>query len=215
MLKTTILSLATIVSTVLASSVKITSPQPGNVWEIGKEVEIHWNNTTSGSEPVSILLASGASQALNIDLIVANKIPVSEGRYTWTVPNNVKPGNKYVVEVGPTMKDLSFAGYITIAKASNSTSTTHKHTSAEHKPSHHASSKVAKPTQQHSLAPPHPSSVAKSVKAGKHHSFSHAAHKKHGKKSKFLHRPSGLKTVSKVTTHKGKHAQPTHLPSAI
>jgi hypothetical protein len=42
MLKATILSLATIVSSVLAGSVKITSPKPGNVWEIGKEVDIHW-----------------------------------------------------------------------------------------------------------------------------------------------------------------------------
>jgi len=42
MLKATILSLATIVSTVLAGSVKITSPKPGNVWEIGQEVDIYW-----------------------------------------------------------------------------------------------------------------------------------------------------------------------------
>ncbi|KAI9276494.1 hypothetical protein BC943DRAFT_284974 [Umbelopsis sp. AD052] len=94
MLKATILSLATIVSAVLAGSVKITSPKPGNVWEIGQEVDIYWNKTASGSEPVSILLASGPAQALNIDLIVANKIPVKEGHYKWTVPTNVKPGDK-------------------------------------------------------------------------------------------------------------------------
>ncbi|KAI8583048.1 hypothetical protein K450DRAFT_223961 [Umbelopsis ramanniana AG] len=213
MLKASILSLATIVSAVLAGSVKITSPKPGNVWEIGKEVDIYWNKTASGSEPVSILLASGPAQALNIDLIVANKIPVTEGHYKWTVPSNVKPGKKYVVEVGPTLKDLSFAGYITIEEAKNSTSTAHKHASASHKPSHHASSKTASPTEHHSLAPPHPSGAADVAKAAKHHS--QHAHKKHGKKSKFHHKSSGHKTVSKATTHKEKHATPTHLPSAI
>ncbi|CAO3676684.1 unnamed protein product [Umbelopsis ramanniana] len=214
MLKATILSLATIVSTVLAGSVKITSPKPGNVWEIGQEVDIYWNKTASGSEPVSILLASGPAQALNIDLIVANKIPVSQGHYKWTVPTNVKTGEKYVIEVGPTLKDLSFAGYISIEKASNSTSTTHKHASASHKASHHASSETASaPTQHHSLASPHPTGVAEFTKAAKHHS--HGVHKKHGKKSKSHHKSSGHNTVSKVTTHKEKHAKPTPLPSAI
>jgi hypothetical protein len=42
MLKSTLLSLATIVSAVMAGSVKVTSPKPGNVWEIGKEVDITW-----------------------------------------------------------------------------------------------------------------------------------------------------------------------------
>jgi hypothetical protein len=40
------------------------------------------------------LLASGPAQALAIDLVVANKIPVAQGHYKWTVPTTVKPGKK-------------------------------------------------------------------------------------------------------------------------
>ncbi|GAB5587206.1 hypothetical protein Unana1_02106 [Umbelopsis nana] len=206
MLKTTLLSLATIVSAVLAGSVKITSPKPGNVWEIGKEVEITWDKTASGSEPVSILLASGPAQALSIDLVVANKIPVAQGHYKWTVPSTVKPGKKYVVEVGPSMKDLTFAGYISVEHAShkpNATEAHHHHPSGSHahEHSHHPSKAVHPTAHHHSHAPPHPSGVPQKQ-----------PHKKHGKKPK--HKASGAKKGSKSTTHK-KHAQATTLPSAI
>lgn len=53
MLKSTLLSLATIVSAVMAGSVKITSPKPGNVWEIGKEVDITWYAITYQRASVS------------------------------------------------------------------------------------------------------------------------------------------------------------------
>lgn len=42
MLKTTLLTLTALVSAVLAGSVNITSPQQGEVWEAGKEVDIVW-----------------------------------------------------------------------------------------------------------------------------------------------------------------------------
>jgi hypothetical protein len=42
MLKTTLVTLTAIVSAVLAGSVNITSPQQGDVWEAGKEVDIVW-----------------------------------------------------------------------------------------------------------------------------------------------------------------------------
>ncbi|KAM3589295.1 hypothetical protein VKS41_000163 [Umbelopsis sp. WA50703] len=204
MLKTTLVTLTAIVSAVLAGSVNITSPQQGDVWEAGKEVDIVWDAATAGSSPVSIILASGPAKALLIDLVVANKIPASQGHYKWTVPSNLKAGKNYVVEVGPNMKDISFAGYITV-KGGSAASGSHvsHHPSATHSAHHghhssaaasgHHSAKVSVPTAKHSQAPPHPSAAPK-----KHH---HKKAKKSDKKS------------PKVTTIKS-HPKPSHAPKA-
>ncbi|KAJ2956210.1 hypothetical protein NQZ79_g7927 [Umbelopsis isabellina] len=200
MLKTTLLTLTAIVSAVLAGSVNITSPQQGEVWEAGKEVDIVWDAATAGNSPVSIMLASGPAKALLIDMVVANKIPASQGHYKWTVPSNLKAGKNYVVEVGPNMKDISFAGYITV-KGGSVTSSSHAshHPSATHSAhhNHHTSasasghhSKAA--TTAHSQAPPYSSAAPK-----KH---SHKKAKKSGKKS------------PKFTTIKS-HPKPSHAPA--
>ncbi|KAG2186272.1 hypothetical protein INT43_002710 [Umbelopsis isabellina] len=200
MLKTTLLTLTAIVSAVLAGSVDITSPQQGEVWEAGKEVDIVWDAATAGNSPVSIMLASGPAKALLIDMVVANKIPASQGHYKWTVPSNLKSGKNYVIEVGPNMKDISFAGYITVKGVSvPSGSHVSHHPSATHS-AHHSHHTSASASAHHakagttalSQAPPHSSAAPK-----KHH---HKKAKKSGKKS------------PKFTTIK-IHPKPSHAPA--
>ncbi|KAI9357378.1 hypothetical protein BD770DRAFT_388591 [Pilaira anomala] len=110
-----LLTLTAALELVLASSVSITAPESKDIWEIGSTVQIKWDVNEAINGSISLLYASGPPQALTVNGLIAENVNAALGTYTWKVPSSIKP-KKYVIEAGPSDKDLSFAGYITIKK---------------------------------------------------------------------------------------------------
>ncbi|KAI8982051.1 hypothetical protein BDF20DRAFT_818033 [Mycotypha africana] len=95
---------------VWASSVTLTEPEPNQVWETGSTVHIKWKvNDPKAAKKIRLQYASGPSQALVINGLIADRVNGSSGSYSWKIPKDLKP-KKYVIEAGPSAKDLSFAG---------------------------------------------------------------------------------------------------------
>ncbi|KAL0141638.1 hypothetical protein V8B55DRAFT_1490880 [Mucor lusitanicus] len=171
-----VLSLSAALQLVLASSVTITTPEPNAVWEAGSTVQIKWkvNNETTG--PIRLQYASGPSKSLKINGLIADHVNASLGKYSWKIPTSIK-GKKYVIEAGPSAKDLSFAGYISIKN--DKKTTTKKHT-----------------TKKHTTTKKHSTKKHSSTKKTKKHTTTKKTSKKTTAKAKKTH-------TKKTTTKKG------------
>ncbi|EPB91884.1 hypothetical protein HMPREF1544_01178 [Mucor circinelloides 1006PhL] len=142
-----VLSLSAALQLVLASSVTITTPEANAVWEAGSTVQIKWkvNNDTTG--PIRLQYASGPSKSLKINGLIADHVDASLGKYSWKIPTSIKE-KKYVIEAGPSAKDLSFAGYISIKN--DKKTTTKKHTTKKHSTTKKHTTKKHSSTKKHS-----------------------------------------------------------------
>ncbi|ORZ18107.1 hypothetical protein BCR42DRAFT_413169 [Absidia repens] len=135
-----LLSLALVQLAVAATSVTIVNPKPKQVWHVGQVVEFKWtskaadapatnNGTTTKQKAkhhdgmVSIALATGPSQSLVIDRVIASNVNITKGSYKWKIPKNINTTKKYVIEIGPNASDIAFAGYVSIIKAPSTNGT--------------------------------------------------------------------------------------------
>ncbi|KAI8050694.1 hypothetical protein BDF21DRAFT_432404 [Thamnidium elegans] len=103
------LTLTAALELVFASSVSITTPEPKDTWEIGSTVQIKWDVNEVTNSSIRLLYASGPPQSLTVNGLIADNVDPSLGTYSWTIPSSIK-AKKYVIEAGPSDKDLSFAG---------------------------------------------------------------------------------------------------------
>jgi len=71
----------------------ITSPNGGEIWEIGTQVDITWN-TQNAPEDVDIALYKNGSHEKTITNATAN-----DGEYTWVVDGNLTAGADYTVRI--------------------------------------------------------------------------------------------------------------------
>lgn len=71
----------------------ITSPNGGEIWEIGTQVHITWN-TQNAPEDVDIALYKNGSHEKTITHATAN-----DGEYTWVVDANLTPDADYTVRI--------------------------------------------------------------------------------------------------------------------
>ncbi|KAG0946982.1 hypothetical protein G6F57_001543 [Rhizopus arrhizus] len=126
------LSLSTALELVLGSSVKLTYPKSNSVLEAGSTVNIKWRVNNENTGLIRLQYASGKATSLAIDGIIADNVNASLGTYAWKIPKDIK-AKRYVIEAGPSAKDLSFAGYVTIKNKSKKTTTTKKVTSTKKK----------------------------------------------------------------------------------
>ncbi|KAI8343700.1 hypothetical protein BC941DRAFT_498679 [Chlamydoabsidia padenii] len=165
--KSTLFLSFALVQMALASTVTIIKPKAKDVWHAGQVVEFKWTSEATtpahkgnGTEKthknhhhndmLSIALATGPSQSLTIDRVIASNVNSTKGTYKWRIPKNINTTKKYVIEIGPNAKDIAFAGYVTIIKAPKTTKSV-------------ASS--SKPTKTHSVKP---TSIATSTRTKKH-----------------------------------------------
>ncbi|KAG0191888.1 hypothetical protein DFQ28_010674 [Apophysomyces sp. BC1034] len=104
---------------VLAESpANILHPTSKTTWKVGEQVQIKWTVTHPkyNASKFNIALASGPAQALNLNYTIAKKIDASAGSYNWTIPRDVKPNKKYVLEIIAGPQDIAFAGWLSITK---------------------------------------------------------------------------------------------------
>ncbi|ORX56280.1 hypothetical protein DM01DRAFT_1334760 [Hesseltinella vesiculosa] len=104
--------------------ISVSSPLSGTVYTAGQQAIITWNSPTV--QTISqIVLAQGASSALQPITVIATNVNAAAGQYTWTIPASTPAGADYAFEFG-TSPNLAFAGPFTIkagdGSASNSTS---------------------------------------------------------------------------------------------
>ncbi|KAI7892402.1 uncharacterized protein EV154DRAFT_418741 [Mucor mucedo] len=85
------LTLTAALELVLASSVSITSPEAKAIWEAGSTVEIKWDVNEAASGPIRIQYASGPSQELTVNGLIADNVVASRGKYLWKIPTDIKP----------------------------------------------------------------------------------------------------------------------------
>ncbi|KAI9357379.1 hypothetical protein BD770DRAFT_322134 [Pilaira anomala] len=85
------LTLTAALELVLASSVSITSPESKDVWEIGSTVQIKWNvNEAINGSSIRLLYASGPSQSLTVNGLIADNVNPALGTYSWKIPSSIK-----------------------------------------------------------------------------------------------------------------------------
>jgi len=77
----------------------ITSPNGGEIWEIGTEVNITWD-TQNSPEDVNISLYKDGSHEKTVTQATDN-----DGEYTWVVDGNLTPGADYTVRIKNTADD--------------------------------------------------------------------------------------------------------------
>jgi hypothetical protein len=70
--------------------VSITSPLTGTVYTAGKQAIISWVSPNTDSIP-QIVLAQGASTALQPVTTIATNVSTASGTYTWDIPANLPP----------------------------------------------------------------------------------------------------------------------------
>lgn len=70
--------------------VSITSPLTGTVYVAGKQAIISWVSPKADSIP-QIVLAQGASTALQPVTTIATNVSTASGTYTWDIPANLPP----------------------------------------------------------------------------------------------------------------------------
>jgi hypothetical protein len=77
------------------SPLTITSPNGGEVWEIGTTQSITWMS----SSPVGAVSLQLIGNSTNQIVTVAQNIPVFPGVFTWTIPNNIMPSSYYRMRI--------------------------------------------------------------------------------------------------------------------
>ncbi|KAI8075395.1 uncharacterized protein B0P05DRAFT_472768 [Gilbertella persicaria] len=84
------LSLSAVLQLIGASSVTITEPKANDVWKAGSTVQIKWDVNDATSEHIRLQYASGPSQSLTIDGLIADNVKASVGHYKWKVPSDIE-----------------------------------------------------------------------------------------------------------------------------
>lgn len=77
---------------------KITVDEPNTslVWNLGDTKTIKW--TANNVDKVDIILRDRSrSGGIPVDLTIISKVDASEGSYSWTIPSNVVPSNRYSI----------------------------------------------------------------------------------------------------------------------
>lgn len=92
-------------TTTATTSIEILSPNGGENWQISETYNITW--TAVGSDGVIIDLLDYTSQMVSIKR-VANYVASVLGKYSWTIPSSVSPGEKYHIRARDAGGSLTF-----------------------------------------------------------------------------------------------------------
>ncbi len=97
------------------SSITVTRPQSGDIWYTGQSYDIEWNSSGSISR-VKIELYKSGSRIRTIASSTSN-----DGRYTWTVSNDLSDGNDYRIKVSDVDNSgiYDYSGTFEIRSSSN------------------------------------------------------------------------------------------------
>jgi len=75
--------------------VTVLSPNGGEFWPLGSTQMINWTSQgLDGEVVITLVQANGMA-----DYQIATQVPISLGSFTWTVPDNILPGDGYRVHV--------------------------------------------------------------------------------------------------------------------
>lgn len=75
-------------------TIRITSPNGGEVWQAGNTYDIKWQSENLDSTIINIFLYVEGTRS-----IIASNIPISDGLYSWTIPLNLLPKWTYRIFV--------------------------------------------------------------------------------------------------------------------
>ena len=90
-------------------SITVISPNGGETWEIGKTYGIKWES--AGVENVYVnLLECGTNPPTSV--VSSTFFPSEIGGYSWIVPSNISPGDKYRIWIGEKPYEPGIPPYI-------------------------------------------------------------------------------------------------------
>jgi len=82
--------------TISTKTIKVTSPNGGESWELGSDHTITWTNSNTGGE-VKIELYKGS----NLDTTLTSNTP-DDGSYNWSIPTNSDIASTYKIKITST-----------------------------------------------------------------------------------------------------------------
>ena len=102
-------------STSTSKSITVTSPNGGEQWQVGKTYDITWKYTGSSDANIAIRFygpsddsckntCTSAGTCTNVFCpqtsgVITYGVPVSQGKYSWTVPSTIHLGDKYKIVI--------------------------------------------------------------------------------------------------------------------
>lgn len=99
--------------------ITLISPNGREVWEIGKTYDIRWKSNEVDRVYIEYTYhASGIEKTA----LIASDIPASSGKYSWTIPSSLKPGNnsyRIIIRTSPlnyNFRDISDYFFSIISK---------------------------------------------------------------------------------------------------
>jgi hypothetical protein len=88
--------------TISKTSITVTSPAAGEVWQLGSTHSVAWTwigQPVSPGVDVQLTLNNGAYPGVGVITPTTPLGANGSGSFTWTVPRNIAPGNTYTVSV--------------------------------------------------------------------------------------------------------------------
>ena len=75
--------------------ITVQNPNGGEIWPLGSTQTINWTSQgLEGDVVITLVQANGVA-----DYQIAAQVPIMPGNFTWTVPDDIMPGNGYRVHV--------------------------------------------------------------------------------------------------------------------
>jgi len=85
-----------------APFIKVISPNGGEKLEIGKSYDITWQ-----SQSIETVFIRWINYTDNSYVYIASNIPAQPGKFSWLVPNNIKTGDRYKIEVIESLPEIA------------------------------------------------------------------------------------------------------------